>query len=378
MKTWTSEGGSKPGGTAGNLPGTAVIGLQRPTLVNADVASNAVPLPSGETSALTKVVWESTPDGQTVVTGAAAAPPRNVFQVKGQEGPPLMLPGEIHGDMPMAQPGPGGPVFDDHSTTPAPWLLGHGILHHRHADGPAVPVGPVPLPDVPTEMRKTLLPPYVVNPPDVLEIDLFELKGLFQQPVRGPHVIRPDGTVGLGAYGSVRVAGMTLDEAKTEIARQILSKLSPEKVKLKDIEENLSVDVLAYNSQLYFIITDGGGFGSQVYPLPVTGNDTVLTALSKINGLPAVGSKKHVWVARRTPGHSTGENILPVDYCGITERGETGTNYQVLPGDRIYVQADRMITLDRTLQKIFQPIERTLGLILLGSQTVNSLRTKMP
>jgi hypothetical protein len=36
---------------------------------------------------------------------------------------------------------------------------------------------------------------------------------------------------------------------------------------------------------------------------------------------------------------STGlpEQILPVDWNGITRAGNTRTNYQLLPGDRLYV-----------------------------------------
>ena len=100
--------------------------------------------------------------------------------------------------------------------------------------------------------------------------------------------------------------------------------------------------MLAYNSKVYYVITDGGGYGEQVYPIPVTGNETVLDAIAKINGLPAVSSKKRVWIARATPG-CTNPNILPVDWCGITKKGFAATNYQVFPNDRIYVgirQAD--------------------------------------
>ena len=29
--------------------------------------------------------------------------------------------------------------------------------------------------------------------------------------------------------------------------------------------------------------------------------------------------------------------MLPVDWCGIVQRGNTSTNYQLMPGDRVYV-----------------------------------------
>src|SRR5262249_25372754 len=156
-------------------------------------------------------------------------------------------------------------------------------------------------PDAPNEIKRVLLPPYVIGPPDILAID--SLEGLLTQPVRGPHLVRPDGTVGLGTYGAARVAGLTIEEARLEIAKVIHSRLDPNTKKLDEVTRGVSVDVLAYNSKVYYVITDGGGFGEQVWPFPVTGGETVLDALGKINGLPAVASKKHIWVARRTPGH---------------------------------------------------------------------------
>src|SRR5207244_1434161 len=46
-------------------------------------------------------------------------------------------------------------------------------------------------------------------------VELAEYRGL--QQVRGEHLVRPDGTVGLGTYGEVHVAGLTLPEAKAAI-----------------------------------------------------------------------------------------------------------------------------------------------------------------
>ena len=39
------------------------------------------------------------------------------------------------------------------------------------------------------------------------------------------------------------------------------------------------VDVIAYNSKNYYVITDGAGYGEQVYPFPVMGSETVLDAI---------------------------------------------------------------------------------------------------
>jgi polysaccharide export outer membrane protein len=216
------------------------------------------------------------------------------------------------------------------------------------------------------------LPAYVIAPPDILQID--SLEGLLTQPVRGPHLVRPDGTVGVGVYGSAFVAGMTIDQARVEIAKVIHRRLNPSVRTLKDVLDGLSVDVLAYNSRVYYVITNRLGFGTIVDRLPVTGSETVLDAISQLRGLPPEASKRRIWVARKVPGHSGGDNILPVDWVGITQRGEMKTNYQLLPGDRVFVQAEGIQKTDWFLSRWLSPIQRVLGAVLLGSETVNSIR----
>jgi polysaccharide export outer membrane protein len=178
-----------------------------------------------------------------------------------------------------------------------------------------------------------------------------------RQHISGEHLVRPDGSVALGVYGSVYVSGLSLSSAQQAIERHLSKSLHTPEV---------TVDVLAYNSKAYYIVTDGGGAGEQVFRFPCTGNETVLDALSQINGLPVVASKKDIWIARPGPADLGYEQILDVDWNGIVRGGQTKTNYQVLPGDRIYVKADDMITFDNGLAKLIAPLERVAGFVLLG------------
>lgn len=219
--------------------------------------------------------------------------------------------------------------------------------------------------DVPRELKKVPLPPYVIEPPDILLVEA--IPSLPDQPIGGQHLVRPDGSIGLGIYGSVFVAGLTLDEAKDVIQEHLSQRIKKEKLQV-------SVDVFAYNSKVYYVITDGGGYGEQVYSFPITGNETVLDAISRINGLPAVASKKRIWLARRVPGEDCEDQELPVNWCAITQRGIAATNYQVLPGDRVYVHSDCMIRYDSWLAKLFSPFERIFGITLLGSETISSIK----
>jgi polysaccharide biosynthesis/export protein len=186
------------------------------------------------------------------------------------------------------------------------------------------------------------------------------------QQTRGEHLVRPDGTISLGTYGCVYVSGLTLAEAKGAIERHLSHFVQgPE----------IALDVFAYNSKVYYVIYDGAGFGQQVYRLPVTGNETVLDAISSVPGLPAVASKKRIWVARPAPRDNPCVRILPVDWRAITTAGSTCTNYQICPGDRIYVAPQPLLTLNNTVAKVIAPIEQLFGVTLLGAATVNTTRT---
>jgi polysaccharide biosynthesis/export protein len=191
--------------------------------------------------------------------------------------------------------------------------------------------------------------------------------GLYQsratQRVTGPHLVRPDGTVGLGQYGSVRVAGLTVEGAKKAIEAHLSAQFAAPEV---------SVDVQGFNSKLVYVILDGGGAGQQVVRLPFTGNETVLDAIAQVYGLSPVSSTDNVWVARPAPAGAPPQ-VLPVNWQAVTALGETGTNYQLLPGDRVYVAAQHLVATDTFLARVFSPIERVLGVALLGNVTARSI-----
>jgi polysaccharide export outer membrane protein len=185
------------------------------------------------------------------------------------------------------------------------------------------------------------------------------------QQISGEHLVRMDGTISLGTYGKVYVTGLTVDQAKEAVQEHLAKFL------LKPL---ISMDILAYNSKVFYVITDTAGFGIQIARLPITGNETVLDALSQINGLPPGTSRKRIWVARPAPPGSTcGDQILPVDWCGITEEGQTATNYQLFPGDRLYVKPDPWVGFDNAVAKVLTPFERIFGFGLLGNATVRAL-----
>ncbi len=224
----------------------------------------------------------------------------------------------------------------------------------------SVRVGGLTLDQVHTAIRQHLAKS-LANPQ--VAVSLAQFRGL--QQIRGEHLVRPDGTISLGTYGCVYVAGLTLCQIK-EVVEKHLSQflLNPE----------IAVDVFAYNSQVYYVIMDGAGYGQQVFRLPITGNETVLDAISAVQGLAPVSSKKYIWLARPSPCQYGCNQILPVDWNAITQGGATCTNYQIFPGDRIFVKGDCLVAADNYLAKLLAPVERILGVTLLTTNVVGTMQ----
>lgn len=179
------------------------------------------------------------------------------------------------------------------------------------------------------------------------------------QQIAGEHLVAPDGTVTLGTYGSVSVVGLTLAEAKMAIEYHLSQFLDRPEV---------AVNVFSYNSKVYYIITQGAGTGDRVYRFPVTGNDTVLDAISNVNGLEQISSKQ-MWIARPTPDPCQVQ-LLPVDWDAVTAQASAQTNYQLMPGDRLFIAEDKLIAFDTGLSKILAPAERIMGFSILGAGAV--------
>jgi protein involved in polysaccharide export with SLBB domain len=156
----------------------------------------------------------------------------------------------------------------------------------------------------------------------------------------------------------VYVSGLTIDECRDQIELYLSKFLDHPQV---------AVDMYAYNTKAYYVIFQSAGRGETVLKFPYTGNELVLDAIANTEGLPPYASYR-MWVAR--PGKNTNKPIvLPVDWVDITAYAKPDTNYQLFPGDRVYVVEDRFLAVDGTLSKVFAPFERIMGFSLLGAST---------
>ena len=204
---------------------------------------------------------------------------------------------------------------------------------------------------VEAHLRRTLRDPQV-------SLTLHESSGV--QQITGLHTLSLDGYINLGTYGQVYVTGLTVAEAKEAIEKHLEAYLE---------DPEVAVDVYTYQSKYYYVITEGGGFGDNILRFPVTGNEMVLDALTQVNGLSRFSSKR-IWIARPSPGDEGCFQTLPVKIDDIMAGAGVATNYQILPGDRIFIQEDHLVRADSVVAKITAPFERMLGFALLGANTV--------
>jgi polysaccharide biosynthesis/export protein len=75
----------------------------------------------------------------------------------------------------------------------------------------------------------------------------------------------------------------------------------------------------------------------RVVSVPLTGAETVSDAVESLKRTPKEFAGMDLWLAR--PGENGKVRLLPIDWSAIATRGIVTTNYQLLTGDRLFVQS---------------------------------------
>ncbi len=236
--------------------------------------------------------------------------------------------------------------------------------------------------NIPRELDKVSMPDYVVEPPDILVVEVLE--ALPGRPITGERLVRPDGKISLGYYGDVYVAGLTTNEIKEKIILHLrefindevlgLTRLDAKTGQAEDVEPARSsrvfVDVASYNSKVYYVQGDVGSPGR----LPITGNETVLDAIQYAGGLIPTASVPNIRLVRPAPPGACCEQTLPINITAIVNAGDTTTNYQLMPGDRIVVYRDPIVRTTIFIDRLAAPFNSVLNSILQYSFTARSVQ----
>ncbi len=175
--------------------------------------------------------------------------------------------------------------------------------------------------DLPRELDQTVLRAHYLQPGDTILIEPVKLDSEVRFPA--DQKVLADGSVDLNAYGRVIVAGLTLEAAEELVQRIIVDGGA----------EYTQVNVrLLEPVHRYYVLGEVASPGS--YPL--TGYESVLDGIIAAGGLTSESAPCKIVLSRPTAPTSC-RVALPICYNEISQLGDTSTNYQLQPGDRIFI-----------------------------------------
>jgi polysaccharide export outer membrane protein len=175
--------------------------------------------------------------------------------------------------------------------------------------------------NLPRELAQGVVPTHYLQPGDGLLIETVDPESEIRIPADQQVMI--DGTIDLAGFGRVVVAGLTLEMAENLVERTV--------VDAGEVKTHVNVRLLEPIDR-YYVLGEVNSPGS--YPLK--GHETVLDAVLDAGGLTSSAAPCKILLARPTSPRSC-RITLPVCYREITQLGDTTTNYQLQPGDRIFV-----------------------------------------
>jgi polysaccharide export outer membrane protein len=200
---------------------------------------------------------------------------------------------------------------------------------------------------LPRELDKHVSPPFIVEPGDVLLVQPGDLDSTVRLP--GDQAVLPDGTIQLGRYGRLQVAGHNLEEIEALVRALI-------QTQTKDAGP-VTVRVVTRQSKVYYVLGEVNAPGAFTF----NGRETALDAILAAGGLTDRASHERITLSRPTPPHSC-RLVLPICYREIVQLGDTATNYQIQAGDRIFVPS-------KTVKEEMCP-DKTACPTCLGEQTL--------
>ena len=238
----------------------------------------------------------------------------------------------------------------------------------------------------PSELGKQPLDMYMIEIGDTLFVEANNFDATIRLP--GDQVVKPDGTISIGEFGSFDAVHKTIEQCRAEIQaiieintrndleqefrdeqqqseqdKRLLDDGSPERPTLEldgndaadaqrsatrreqekrnnlerkiasRIKQNqISVRLVNWDSKRIYVLGEVNSPGYFSY----TGNQTVLDAIVEAGGLTGKANHHQIIVSRPTPCGSC-RIVMKVCYDQVVQLGDTSTNYQLLPGDRVFV-----------------------------------------
>lgn len=182
---------------------------------------------------------------------------------------------------------------------------------------------------------------YRIAPPDLLRIDVRP-----EPVISRAVVVRPDGRISFDLIGDVEVEARTVEEIRAEITQRISEFI---------VSPDVTVELTESRSRRYYVVGQVNRPGS----FPLIGRVTAVEALASSSGgtlFASLNSSRLVRVSAEDAG------VFAVRFSDITERGDGRTNYELKPGDIIYVPPNLSARIGLAIQNILFPVQSIVGL----------------
>ncbi len=167
---------------------------------------------------------------------------------------------------------------------------------------------------------------------DVLTL---KLPGDNTAKVSQAYEVSPDGTIELAGYGTIEVAGKTLQEAQQAVYETVAV--------TKEVKETIELA----RSEYYLVTVDAQG-ERHLNRVPLKGAVKVKEALQGMPGL----ANHLIWVARPTGGPGGRDRVLPVDWESVAAGTDDLTNHELRPGDFLIVSREPAAGLGRVFNAV--------------------------
>lgn len=178
--------------------------------------------------------------------------------------------------------------------------------------------------ELPTELRDYRPEPYRIGAGDTLYATVWDhpeitmAAGTQQQPQANGRLVRPDGTLFFPYVGNVKAAGLTLEELRAQITRELSQYVASPQV---------DIGVIEYGSQM--VTVQGAFVKTERQPItstPLTlsqliGNATVNTEQADLSGLVLTRDGRD----------------YPLDLDALNRDGKTASDIYLKGGDRVFL-----------------------------------------
>jgi polysaccharide export outer membrane protein len=176
---------------------------------------------------------------------------------------------------------------------------------------------------------------YIIGAGDVLELKLFDA-----EEFSGELTVLNDGSVPLPLVGSVRVAGLTLQQAtlwfRSLMAQQLLRpELQLRVVQPRPIRVALVGEV--ERPGLYSLTTRESAQTEGGPAVTLSGLPTVVDAIQKAGGITQMANLRQVVLQRRLPGENASYKQAKLDLLALVSEGDQLQNPLLFDGDTIRI-----------------------------------------